>query len=365
MIPITKVDVSDSEELVLEVLRSGNLAQGPMVKRLEDIFAEAHQVNHCVAVNNGTTALVAALQVCDLKPGQEVVTSPFTFVATLNAILEAGAIARFVDISYDDYCLSPTAVLSGMNEKTAVLMPVHLYGQSADMGSISEIADDNGLFIVEDAAQAHGSKFKNNFVGSYGLGCFSLYATKNITSADGVLITTNDSGLAERLRILRNQGMKARYEYVMAGHNYRLTDVHAAIAIPQIEKIPEIIARRNDNAMYLSEQLSNLQTLKVPSVMSGRTHVWHQYTILIERDAGIDRDQFISRMTELGIGCGSYYPKLTFEYDCFKNNPNIVVDDVTVARDVASRCVSLPVHQYLTHDDLDRIIGACFDALQN
>jgi len=359
MIPITKVDVSDSESLVLEVLRSGNLAQGTMVARLEEAFAEIHEVRHCIAVNNGTTALVAALQVCNLEIGQEVITSPFTFVATLNSILEVGGTVRFVDISAEDFCISTDAVANAINNNTAVIMPVHLYGQSADMNSLSQIAERHQLMIVEDAAQAHGAKFENTYVGNFGIGCFSLYATKNITSAEGGLITTNDSVIAERLRILRNQGMKERYQYVMQGHNYRMTDIHAAIAIPQVAKISDIGNRRNANAAYLSKHLSSIKGVRIPTAIAKRHHVWHQYTILIEDNASVSRDEFIYKMTESGVNCGSYYPKLAFDYECFRNNPNIQVDNVSVASRIAQQCVSLPVHQFLTSDDLEKIVLSC------
>jgi dTDP-4-amino-4,6-dideoxygalactose transaminase len=364
MIPITKVDVTDSEPLVLEVLRSGNLAQGAMVKRLEDSFAQLHGVEHCIAVNNGTTALVAALEVCNLKPGDEVITSPFTFIATLNAILESGATAHFVDIG-EDFCIDPSMIQSSLNERTAVLLPVHLYGQSADMEKICTIASDHNLLIVEDAAQAHGAAFDHQFVGGFGMGCFSLYATKNITSGEGGLITTNDAALAEQLRILRNQGMRERYQYVVPGHNYRMTDVHAAIAIPQVAKVHEIGNKRAENANYLTSGLSSIKGIKTPQTCERRKHVWHQYTILLTDETSIDRDLFISKMNKLGISCGSYYPKLVFDYDCFRDHPRIKIGNVANAQSIASRCVSLPVHQFLTREDLDLIIEACHKVFVN
>lgn len=358
MIPITRIDVTDSESLVLEVLRSGKLAQGEMVQKLEDIFAEVHHVEHCVAVNNGTTALVAALEVCDLEPGQEVITSPFTFIATLNAILEAGAIARFVDIG-DDFCVDSEQILNALNQNTSVLLPVHLYGQSAEMDKISEIASIHNLKIVEDAAQSHGAKFNDQFVGGYGLGCFSLYATKNITSGEGGLITTNNSELADRLRVLRNQGMRERYNYVVPGHNYRMTDIHAAIAIPQVPKILDIASQRAENAQYLSKGLEDISCLNLPQAFENRTHVWHQYTIVLNEDSPISRDLFIEEMSKAGVTCGAYYPKLVFDYDCFRNHPNIRINDVPKAAWTANRCVSLPVHQHLSKSELDRIIETC------
>jgi perosamine synthetase len=234
-IPISTVRLgAEVEELVLGVLRSGMIAQGPLVKRLEEEFAELTGVDHVVAVNNGTTALIAALDVLDLQPGDDVITSPFTFVATLNAIIESGATARFADIDAADFNIDPSAVAAAVGPRTKVVLPVHLYGQCADMARLAGIASAAGLSVVEDAAQAHGARIGDKAAGSWGIGCFSLYATKNLTTAEGGLISTNNAALADRLRVLRNQGMRQRYVYEMAGNNYRLTDLQAALCLPQL-----------------------------------------------------------------------------------------------------------------------------------
>ncbi|ALG05677.1 DegT/DnrJ/EryC1/StrS family aminotransferase [Kibdelosporangium phytohabitans] len=364
MIPITVVDVRDAEPLVTEVLRSGVIAQGPMVKRFEDEFAKVAGVEHAVAVNNGTTALVASLQVSDLQPGDEVITSPFTFVATLNAILEAGATARFADIREDDFCVDPQAVAAAVGPRTKVLMPVHLYGQTADMGALIPIAEQHGLKIVEDAAQAVGATYEGRPAGSYGLGCFSLYATKNITTAEGGVITTNDATIADRLRVLRNQGMRQRYQYEVAGHNYRLTDLHAAVGIPQLEKLTELTEARSRNAEALSKGLADITGLRVPAVLPGRSHVWHQYTVLVGDDAKVTRDELSAKLTEKGVGNGIYYPKVVFDYDCYRDNPGVIASDVPVASRVASQALSLPVHPKLTESDVDTIVGAVREVLE-
>ncbi|WP_086666869.1 DegT/DnrJ/EryC1/StrS family aminotransferase [Lentzea kentuckyensis] len=363
MIPITVVDVSDAEPYVLEVLRSGVIAQGPMVKRFEDTFAEIAGVDHAIAVNNGTTALVAAIQALDLQPGDEVVTSPFTFIATLNAILEAGATARFADIREDDFCVDPEAMAAAITPRTKVLMPVHLYGQTADMGKIAPLAEEHGLALVEDSAQAHGAKFDGKGAGSFGLGCFSFYATKNITTGEGGIITTNDAEIADKLRVMRNQGMRARYEYVMAGHNYRLTDLAAAVAIPQLAKIDEITAKRKANAAKLNEGLAGITGLRTPSELPGRSHVWHQYTVLIGDDAALTRDEFAAKLTERGIGNGIYYPKLVTDYDAYRGHKQVVMSETPVAAKIAQQCLSIPVHAHLTDDQLDTVIGTIREVL--
>jgi perosamine synthetase len=341
MIPITVVDVAAAEQLVVQVLRSGAIAQGPMVKRFED----------------------ASLQVLDLQPGDEVITSPFTFVATLNAILEAGATARFADIREDDFNIDADKVAAAVTPNTKVLMPVHLYGQMADMGKIMPVVEEHGLKLVEDSAQAVGATYEGRPSGSFGLGCFSLYATKNITTAEGGVITTSDDTLADRLRVLRNQGMRQRYQYEVAGHNYRMTDIHAAIGIPQLESLGEITKARQANAEALNKGLAGVKGLKLPQVLPGRTHVWHQYTVLITDDAPISRDEFAAKLTEKGIGNGIYYPKTVFDYDCYRDNPKVVISDVPVAERVARQALSLPVHPKLTDADLDTIITTVREVL--
>lgn len=357
MIPISAVRLGpEAERLAVEVIRSGMLAQGPVVGRLEERFAELVGARHAVAVNNGTTALVAAMQVLGLAPGDEVITSPFTFVATLNAILQAGAVARFADIREDDFCVDPDAVHAMLGPRTKVLMPVHLYGQAADMDRIAPIAREHGLGLIEDTAQAHGATINGRAAGSFGIGTFSFYGTKNITTGEGGIVTTSDDGIADRLRVLRNQGMRERYQYEMAGNNYRLTDLQAALAIPQLAHYDETVKRRKENAARLSAGLRDVPGVRVPAELPGRSHVWHQYTVLITDESTRGRDEVVRVLTERGIGCGVYYPKVVYDYDCYRNDPNVVADPAPVAQRVATHCLSLPVHQHLSDDEVDQVI---------
>src|SRR5262245_41547875 len=314
------------------------IAQGPMVANFEQTFMELVGTSHAVAVNNGTTALVAALEVMDLEPGDEVLTSPFTFAASLNAILEAGATARFVDIAEDDFCIDTAALDASVTSRTRVIMPVHLYGQAADMPTVAAVADRRGLRIVEDAAQAHGARVDGRGAGTFGLGCFSFYGTKNLTTGEGGIITTNDDELAQRLRVLRNQGMRERYQYEVPGHNYRLTDLQAALVIPQLGAYQANVTRRRHNAAQLNVGLSDVPGLRTPAELAGREHVWHQYTVLVTPDAPVSRDELMARLLDRGVGCGVYYPRTVYDYDCYRQHPRVIVDPMPVAESVARRC---------------------------
>nr|WP_297424203.1 DegT/DnrJ/EryC1/StrS family aminotransferase [uncultured Actinotalea sp.] len=358
MIPISSVDLGpEVEAAVLQVLRSGMIAQGPVVAEFERRFAELTGVPHAIAVNNGTTALVAVLQVLDLQPGEEVLTTPFTFVATLNAILEAGAVATFADIRDDDFTLDPAAAAAAVTERTRVVMPVHLYGQTADAAAFAALADERDLVLVEDSAQAHGATVDGRAAGSFGIGCFSFYGTKNLTTGEGGIITTHDDALADRLRVLRNQGMRARYQYEMAGHNYRLTDLQAALVLPQLDRYAASVARRRANAARLVAGLEGVRGLVLPRESPGRSHVWHQFTVRLTSEARVDRDELVARLTEAGIGTGIYYPRLVFDYTCYRDHPGVRIPEVPVAERVVQEVVSLPVHPKVSDDDVDRVVA--------
>lgn len=355
MIEISQVDLREEETaLVLEVLRSGRLAQGPMVERFEEVFAVVAGTEFAVAVSSGTTALVAALQALEVRAGEEVITSPFTFAATLNAILETGATARLVDIT-DDFTISPAAVKAAINDRTVAIMPVHLYGLPADMAAIASLAGETGLAVVEDAAQAHGATVDGRPAGSFGVGCFSFYATKNITTGEGGVITTDDAAVADRLRLLRSQGMRERYQYEIPGHNYRMTELQAAIGIPQVGRLEQLNAQRRRNAAMLDERLAGVEAVRTPTVPAGRVHVYHQYTV--ELAEGLDRDAVVDSMAEAGVRAGVYYPRLAHDHACY-DLPSVVADDLDRARSAARSVLSLPVHPGLGEQEIDAVASS-------
>jgi dTDP-4-amino-4,6-dideoxygalactose transaminase len=311
-----------------------------------------------VAVANGTVALVAALRVLGVGPGDEVVTSAFTFVATLNAILECGAQARFADIDAHTFNVDPQSLEEMCTERTRVVMPVHLYGQPADMAAVTKIAERYGSTVVEDAAQAHGAQINGRGVGGFGVGTFSFYATKNITTGEGGMVTTNSDDIADRLRLLRNHGMRARYQYESVGTNLRLTDVQAAIALPQLARLDAAIERRQANAARLTAGLADLAGLVTPTVVPGCRHVFHQYTIRVTGEAPLDRNALAAQLASRGVQSGIYYPRVVFDYDCYREHPNVVASDVPRARAAASQVLSLPVHPGLSDADVDQVVEA-------
>ena len=350
----------DVESLVLEVLRSGHLAQGPMVERFEALCAAMAGTRHAVALSNGTVALEAALQVAGIGGGDEVITTPFTFAATLNAILRRGATVRCADVT-TDFTIDPAAVDALVTPRTRALVPVHLYGLMADMHALQGIAAANRLALIEDAAQAHGAAIEGRPAGSFGLGCFSFYATKNVTSGEGGCVTTNDDDADAALRVLRNQGMRDRYEYVDVGENWRLTDVAAAVAIPQLQRLQTLNAARRRNAGRLTELLAGERRLTLPPTPPGRLHAWHQYTVLVAPD--LDRDAVVARVRDAGVDCGVYYPRLVWDHVAYRDHPRVVTGPAPVAAAAARHCLSLPVHPGLSEADVERVATKLVAAL--
>lgn len=351
-IPLSRPWIGPEEkEAVLEVLDSGMLAQGPRVAAFEEEFSRVTGVRHAIATSSGTTGLHLALLANGVGPGDEVITSPFTFIASVNTILFTGATPVFADIDEATFNIDPKRIEAAITPRTKAIMPVHLYGQTCDMDEICELARQHGIAVIEDAAQAVGATYRGRHAGSFGTGVFSLYATKNVMSGEGGMITTGDDHIADQARLLRNHGMRARYEYEMLGYNFRLTDVLAAIGLTQLHRMPEATKRRRANASFLNAQIESVTT---PTVKEGRDHVWHQYTVRL-RD-GADRDAALKSLAAAGIGTGIFYPRGAHRFHHIQK----VVGDVSlpVTDHVAASVISLPVHPMLEHADLERIVSA-------
>ena len=351
MIPIARPQIGEAEKkAVLEVLDSGMLVQGPRVKRLEERFAEVCGTCYAIATSSGTTALHIALLAHDIGPGDEVITTPFTFISTVNAILFVGAKPVFVDVEEETFNINPALIEAAVTPRTRAIMPVHLYGYPCDMDAVIEIARRHDLVVIEDAAQAVSATYKGRPTGSFGTGCFSLYATKNIMSGEGGMITTDDETLAERCRLLRSHGMRRRYYYEFLGYNFRMSDLHAAIGLAQMDRLEEFTAKRRANAAYLSAHIESVVT---PRVREGYGHVWHQYTVRV--DGGRDRDAAVRQLNEASVGTGIFYPVPAHQHAYVRD----VVGDVSlpVTERLAGEVISLPVHPGLSQAELETIVA--------
>lgn len=352
MIPIAKPLIGrEEEDAILEVIASGQLVQGPKVRDLEESFAKMCGVDHAVATSSGTTALHLAFLAHEIGSSGEVITSPFSFIASANCALYVGARPIFVDIEPDFFTIDPAKIEERITKDTKAIIPVHLYGQSCDMDAIVEIARKHHLAIIEDACQAHGTTYKGKPIGSFGTACYSLYATKNMTTIEGGMLVTNDPKVAERARLLRNHGSPRTYEHVILGYNMRMTDLTAAIGLVQMGKLDKWNSVRRKNAAYLTEGLTKIKGIITPKIRDDAEHVFHQYTIRIS-----DRDNAARKLKEKGIGVGIHYPTPIHKQPLYKN---LGYSDLMPVAEAASREVlSLPVHPSLSTDDLDCIIQA-------
>jgi dTDP-4-amino-4,6-dideoxygalactose transaminase len=352
MIPIARPDLGQAEiDAVTEVIRSGIVAQSSRVRELEGRWAELCGVRHAIAVSNGTVALMSILAGLRIGPGDEVVTVSHTFAATANAILSTGATPVFVDIEPGTYLIDPTKIEAAITPRTRAIMPVHLFGLVADMDAIGAIAERHGLIVIEDACQAHEATYHERVAGSFGPAAFSLYATKNMTTGEGGFITTDDDALADWLRLYRNQGMRARYQFEMLGFNFRMTDIAAAIGLVQLEKLERNTARRVAVAAAYSAAFADLP-VGCPIVPAGRTHVFHQYTL----DVGEARDAIVADLHEAGVGADIYYPIP------IHRQPYIVERglhaDLPVTDRAAARTLALPIYPGLSEADQATVIAA-------
>ena len=347
MIPAAQPIIGDDERQAVDrVLQSGMLAQGPEVKAFEDEFSEIVDKRHCIAVNSGTSALHMAFVAAGIRQGDEVIVPSFSFAATANAVRLAGATPVFADIEQDYFNLSPGAVEAAITPRTRAIMPVHLYGHPAAMTELTAICQRHNLLLFEDAAQAHAASLNGVPVGVFGVaGSFSFYPTKNMTSGEGGMVTTGCDHIARQLRLLRNQGMERRYENEVIGFNTRMTDIHAAIGRVQLKKLAGWTKQRQDNAQFLSNNISGVVT---PPTASGAIHVFHQYTI---RVVDQDRDKFAEELVKRGVGCGVYYPTPIHRLPSFG-----LTIDLPVTEQVALQCLSLPVHPSLSKKDLETIV---------
>ncbi|MEK6887267.1 MAG: DegT/DnrJ/EryC1/StrS family aminotransferase [Nanoarchaeota archaeon] len=358
MIPIAKPIIEEEEKkAVMDVLNSGMLAQGSKVKELEETFAKICGTKYAVAVNSGTAAIHTALYAIGIKEGDEIITTPFTFVATANPILMQRAKIVFADINKDTFNLDPADVKKKITKKTKAIISVDLFGQPADYNELNKIANEHNIILVEDACQAVNAEYEGKKTGSLAkVAAFSLYATKNITSGEGGLLTTNDEEIYDKARMFRHHGQseKTKYQYFDLGYNYRMTDMQAAIALAQLKKLDDFTNKRIKNAKLLSEGLKNIPGIKIPAVISRAKHVFHQYTIKVDGFKKT-RDEIMEYLKSNGVGSAVFYPKPLHLHPHFmKLGYN--EGDFPIAEQVAKQVLSLPIHPSVTDRDIKTII---------
>jgi perosamine synthetase len=362
-IRISAPQVSDAEiDEVVAVLRSGILAQGPVVAQLETALIEATGARHAVAVSSGTAALHCAMAALGVGPDTEVVATPFTFVGTVNPALMQGARLRFVDIDGPDFGPDLDELADTVTDQTAAVVAVDLYGQPVDADGVRSAVGERPVPVIEDACQAIGASYAARPAGSlFDVGCFSFYATKNVMCGEGGALVTDDDTLAAAARRFRQHGMTGPYEYAELGYNYRMTDVLAALAAVQVERLKLVTDARNANAARLTQGLTGVPGLVLPTIASQRTHAWHQYVVRVTAEFGCDRDGLQRRLADRGVGSAVYYPKPLTAYPHVAAATNGRTDFPKAAR-AAREVLALPVHPALTAADIDRVVGAVKDA---
>jgi dTDP-4-amino-4,6-dideoxygalactose transaminase len=349
MIPIARPVLGEEEKaLVWSAMEAGQLAQGPRVAEFERRFAEFIGAEHAVAVSSGTTAIHLALLAAGIGPGDEVITVSFTFTASASAILHAGARPVFIDVDPVSFTMDPSLIEAAITPRTRAVMPVSLYGNPANLPAISEIARRHGLLLLEDACQAHGASLEGRRSGAWGTAVFSFYPTKNMTTGEGGMITTDDAELAERASLLRAHGMRERYKPDILGYNFRMTDLGASIGLAQLDKLPAANARRRTIADRYDRELRGVMT---PQRRPNAEHAFHQYTLRVAQ-----RDRFLARLAELGVGANVYYPVPVHRQTPFlevAGQPLLPATEM-----LTEQILSIPVYPNLTDDEVGTIIGA-------
>ena len=377
MIPIAKPVVENEEiQAVIEVLESGMLAEGKVSREFEKEFAGYIGVKHATVTTNGTTALSTALEAMGIEPGDEVITSPFTFIASANTIAMIGAIPIFVDVNLDTYNIDSAAVRNAITDKTKAIMPVHIFGMPADMKELMEIAEENDLQVLEDACQAHGASIDGKLVGSFGhAATFSFYATKNMMSGEGGMITSNDEELIDRALMIKNhgRGKQGGYSHFRIGYNYRMLDMVSAIARVQLKRMDYVLKVRRRNAREITKTLEPYEFVKPQVAKSGFESGYHVYAPRLYSDK-ISRDEMIQALKDRGVGSRTVYALPCHKQDTYLNinqwrwarfvkYPDYSKLSLPNSEEVGNRHFEIPVHPGVGVEELETIKSALTEIL--
>ncbi len=356
-IPVARPLVGEGEiAAVAGVMRSGMLAQGSVVAEFESRFADYCGVTHAIGVNSGTAALHAALLAAGVGPGDSVVVPAFTFFATASSVSMCGATPLFADVDPATFNIDPDSVGDLIRPDTRAVVGVHLFGQPFDVAAVRALCDDHDLVLIEDAAQAHGAEYHGKRAGSLAdLACFSFYPTKNMTTGEGGMVTTDDDHLAGRVRLLINHGQSRKYLHSAVGYNYRMTNIAAAIGLVQLDRVEGFNERRIHNARHLDRHLEGTG-LVTPYTAPGVRHVYHQYVVKLPAGYPLTRDAFMSALAEDGIGTAVHYPIPVNRQPVYQAGSESA--SCPVSDDLAASVVSLPVHPSVTDEELAYICDA-------
>jgi perosamine synthetase len=359
LIPINLPEIGEEEiEAVVKVMKNGPLTNalgaGPMVTQFEKNFAKFAGVKHAVAMNTGTAALHSAMVAAGVKQGDEVILPSFTFVATAEAVVLAGGKPVFTDIDPETYSISPGEIKKNVTKKTKAIVPVDLYGFSADAKPIREIAAKHGLAVVEDAAQAHGATYAGKPAGAFAnAACWSLYASKNMTTGEGGVATTDSDEIAETLRLIRTHGEKAKYTSLMLGTNYRMSEIQAAIGLVQLGKLPAFLAKRRENAERLTKLLAASDKLKLPEETEERQHSWYLYTVRLKNATESERNKIVEEFKRKDIGAAAYYVNPVHLMPYYRES--FGEHKLPETEKAAKQVFSLPIHPAVTEAQTDYI----------
>jgi len=357
-IPIAKpVFPEETLHEISKVLESGILCQGSKTAQFEEEFKKKVGAKHAYAVSSGTAALhVAYMSV--LKPGDEVIVPTFTFIATASTVVFSGGRPVFADIDDETLTIDPDDVTEKITRKTKAIAPVHLFGNAADMNALAETAEDSNLYLVNDAAQAHGTRIDGRDVGSFDhINCYSFYPTKTMTTGEGGIVTTNDKELYEKGRLIRNHGQESQYLHTTLGLNYRLTEIAAVIGLGQLKMFDEFLAKRRRNAKVLTDGIGRIPGLKPQKTEKGADHSYSYYTAIMDlAKFKCSRDEFIKALRAENIDCMVYYPIPLTRQPALQKYARR--SHCPVAEEASGKVFSIPVHPSLTEEDLSKIVTA-------
>jgi perosamine synthetase len=363
MISINKPSIGEEERneirsvLDENALTSSTKDGGKRVRDFESLLRDYLKAKHVIAVNSGTASLYAALLAADVKQGDEVLLPSFTFVATANSVVAAGAKPIFVDINMQDYTVDVSDLKTKITSKSKAIIPVHLYGHPSEMDEIIELAEKHSLHIIEDACQSLGSIYKKKLTGTLGMmGCFSLYASKVLTCGEGGAVATNNDNLADKLKMIRNHGMVEGYDTRILGLNLRLPELSAAIAKAQMSKLQKMLDSRRKNAELLTKLLFPIvdkSNIRLPEETDEKKFNWYLYTVAFQNNG--QRDQVKERMINDKIGVTVYYDPPVHKTPYYETLPPLTKNNLSKTNWASEHVLSLPVHPFVTEQDIERI----------